>query len=215
MIEQETQAKIDLREIINKGERIRFRITRGIIWYVTTVEQVIDDGVILAFPEMFAAADVLLSDSLECRFDKPDDFEYHFSGNITSIKVDFPQHVVIKIIGKVNKFRNVRKSKRANIPTLLLASITRQDEESGMPSFIQNISDSGLGLVSKYHFKLGSEVSICMSLPLRNIFDSKVDLRGKIMWANPSYLHNEYGVMITDIDDAHLKRLMHFVEKYN
>jgi Tfp pilus assembly protein PilZ len=215
MVELESQTKINLQEIIKKRERIKFRISRGVIWYVTTVEQIIGDEVTLAFPEMVAAAEVLLSDSLECRFDEREDFEYRFSGDIASIKVDFPQRLVIKIIGDINKVRSTRKSKRISIPTLLLASITREDEELGMPSFIQNVSESGLGLVSKYHFKLGSSVFIRISLPLRNIFDSKVDLRGKIMWATPSHHHKEYGVMINDIDDMFFKRLMSFAEKYN
>lgn len=214
MIELTFQTQMSLKEVIKKNERIKFRISRGVIWYVTTVEGVIDDEVTLAFPEMFVAADVLLSESLECRFDERDDYEYQFAGNIISIKVDFPQHMVIKIIGNINKFRNIRKSKRIDISTMLLASIAGENEESGRASFVQNVSDSGLGLVSKYNFKLGSSVCIRISLPLRNIFDSKVDLRGKIMWAKPSFLHNEYGLMITEIEDVFFKRLMCFVEKY-
>ncbi|MCX7748807.1 MAG: PilZ domain-containing protein [Clostridia bacterium] len=211
MLSLALEKAIALEEVLTKKTKIKFSINNGTIWYTTTVESIGEDEISLAFPEMFAAVDIILGDAVKCRF-TDDSFEYSFDGEIDFVKVYFPQQIKIKVTSEIERFENTRFSKRAD--TLFLANIVTEDEQETLHACVREVSNTGLKVISKFLIKADSDVIVHIALPVRNIFDSVVTLEGKVVWSKIKANHIEYGIAITDIEDLHKNRMQQFLNMY-
>jgi hypothetical protein len=203
--------KITIEEVLAKNAKIKFSINNGAVWYTTTVENIQGNEVILAFPEMFAAVDVILGYKVKCRF-TDDKYEYGFDGEIDCIKVYFPQQIIIRVVSDIEKFENSRESKRSD--TLFLANVLTGNQKKEFHSCVREVSTTGLKLISKFDLGEGSDVVVHIALPTRNIFDSLVTVKGKVVRSKAKVDHNEYGIAITDICDKHRQRIQQFINTY-
>lgn len=202
---------IFLEEILGKKSMIRFQIKGENAWYVTTVESVRGNEIILAFPEMFAAVDVILGDILNCKFTNGN-CEYIFESEIESVKIYFPQQIKLRVIGEVKKCENIRKCKRYE--AVFLANIFVKGEAEVAHSCVRDISITGLRVVSKHYIRKGTEVGIHIVLPQRNIFDSVIKLKGKVMWSKLMFNRNEYGIAVTEMTELDRRKLEQLLKSY-
>ncbi|MCX7922134.1 MAG: PilZ domain-containing protein [Clostridia bacterium] len=211
MLDYTFDKKDFLGNILKKKSKIKFRVNNGSMWYITTIEAVEGDEIILAFPEMFAAMGVILGDMLVCRF-SDDEYEYSFEGDVDFIKIDFPQSIRIKLSNEVERFENSRQAKRED--TIFLADVFLLGSDEAFHSCVRDVSSTGLKIITKHHIEVDTDIEVQLALPVRNIFDSVVKLRGKVVRSNPRNDHKEYGISVTHIDKVYQDRLKHFFETY-
>lgn len=205
------EKKITIEEVLSKNTKIKFSINNSAVWYTTTVESISGSEIVLAFPEMFAAVDVVLGYDIKCRF-TDGSYEYGFDGEIDCIRVCFPQQISIRAISEIEKFENSREAKRAD--TLFLANVLIGNDDKELHSCVREVSTTGLKVISKFNLGEGSDVVVHMALPTRNIFDSMVTIKGKVVRSKVKVDHNEYGIAITHICDKHSQRIQQFLNTY-
>ncbi|MCX7922132.1 MAG: PilZ domain-containing protein [Clostridia bacterium] len=212
MLNNVMEKKINLVEVLTKKAKVKFRTSGGNTWYTTTVESIAGDDIALAFPEMFAAIDIVLGDKLICRFTNRGT-EYVFEAKIDTIKVQFPQLIKAKVSSDIEISDNARDSFRND--TLFLANVIKIENSEILHSCVRDVSTTGMKLISKHKINEGDNVGVHIALPLRNIFDSVVKLEGKVVWSKTRYSYNEYGIAITQIDELHKDRIRSFLETYS
>ena len=205
------EKELILEEMLAKRAKVKFKVNGSNVWYTTTVVNVKEDEVVLAFPEMFAALDVILGNTISCRF-YYEDCEYGIDASIESIRVYFPQSIALKVTSNITKFENARQAPRED--TLFLANVFSRGSEEAMYACVRDVSDTGLKVMSKHHISEGEEVVVHISLPIRNIFDSVVKLKGKVMWAKEVENCHECGIEITSMSELYEERLKQFLNMY-
>lgn len=205
-------SRVNFEEVLPKKCKIKFRMLNSSIWYTTIVENVKGYDLTLAFPEMFAAAEIIHGDTIICRY-SDSSHDYTFVVDIDSIDISFPQVIKAKIFGEVGKTEN--NNSPDMVETLFLSNIFVNGELQGLYSYVREVGDSRITVVSKYSISEGSEVGVDIVLPLRNIFDSVVKLKGRIISSKAINNRNEYCVEILQMADSDRNRLKQYINSYS
>lgn len=202
------QEEVTLERILMKRSVVKLFPNGGPMWYVSTIQDVEGNEFTLALPEVFAAAKVVLEDTLNFIF-TDDKYEYNFSGELKSVRVCFPGTMKLRLQGEIKRSENIRGAKRMAV--MLPANIILKNGEAAFPSCVKDISSTGIRIASKYSFRKGQEVDVHIALPFRNVFDSILRFKGKIIWERAGFAYNEYGIAATSIDEESRSRLELFL----
>lgn len=211
MGEAQLQREVCLEGILVKNEKIRFSVNDDLTWYTTTVNSVRGREIVIDFPEMFAAQEIILGDSISCRFES-EKYMYSFQGKIEFIKIGFPQLIILQAVSPIEYVENNRQEARRD--SLFLADLRIAGEDEVLHCCVRDVSTEGLRVVTKHELEEQQEIDIDIALPLRNVFDSLIKLSGKIMWMRVGQSHYEYGISIIKMDKDHRERLEHFLDLY-
>lgn len=213
MFGSESKEKNLLQDVLTRKTKVKFRINNSDTWYVTTAENINGNEVLLAFPEMFAAIDVVLGEIVTCRFNKGT-CQYTVEGRIESITIYPLQIIKLKILGEVKRLEHKEEAGRENV--IFLANVFTKASSSGLYACVREISGTGIKLISKYYINVDEdkEVDVHFALPLRGIFDSIVKLKGKVTSTNPMHKHYEYEIDIVQMEEMYKSRVRRFLETY-
>ncbi len=201
--------KIDLREFLKEGNKIRTKFITGSEWITNTITLVEEDTFEMHLKVAYAVNNISKGDAMTFKYTY-DKYEYVLSGTVDEINL-YENLITINIYN-IRQFSNKRKDTRFDVS--LCSYIIHDYMQKPTYALIQNISKGGISLETKADLSVGCTFGL-------NLFLSKdkiISLVGKILRkkTNPSsFIYDAQVDSINRNSIALFEELFSVLEKFD
>lgn len=201
--------KIDLREFLKEGNKIRTKFITGSEWIINTITLVEEDTFEMHLKVAYVVNNISKGDAMTFKYTY-DKYEYVMNGTVDEINL-YENLITINIYN-IQQFSNKRKDMRFDVS--LCSYIIYDYMQKPTYALIQNISKGGISLETKADLSVGSTFGL-------NLFLSKdkiISLVGKILRkkTNPSnFIYDAQVDSINRNSIALFEELFSVLEKFD
>ncbi len=190
-----------------KGTLMNIKHPRVFEGMLNAIQKYENDEIIVKHTEPFLKGSVLVGDKVKCQI-LASNYEYTIYSEVSNIDISKTGFVKIKII-RAYRYENLRRDKRylVNFRT----NIFLDTNTKPIYGIVKNISLSGMAIVSNFHFKALSCVSMKFSTHPHK--DDFIELSARVIRESSSEGYFEYGLLILKIDDKNKQALSNLINQ--